>query len=1210
MRLKKGSLFHNRYLLDTSLGVGASAEVWMARDTKANNLAVAIKIFTEHSEMDSYGLMNFEREFTTVYNMKHTNLLPPTGYDICNGRPYLIMQYCENGSSSSMIGRVEEADIIKFLHDVSAGLEYLHDHNIFHLDIKPDNILLDDSCNFMVTDFGISVHAQGQEAFDANGMSGGTRAYMGPERFQGETCSASDMWSLGATAVELLTGNAPYGEHGGLLQTQGEPLPELPGNLQPEVKSMILSCLTADPAKRIKANEIRQKIELYWETNSWTHHSNRGIIATVATAVACIAVCAAIFLWDYNRTKVRYYKDYTEYWGVPKGFGRLYWGEQNHRRSTYLMEYRRGKLQHMALVNSAGKVVSHTDTEHMVSRFSEVYYYYTGKGRIDYKEILNDCGRILFKMDYDENLKTVTFRQTDEYGTEMNFDVNANQLYRTSALLQEKSAISRHLLSYNEQGLLTQRRYVGLQNVPAGDKDKIYGESYTYDEQGHLTEIAYLGIDGNVKANDVGLAIRVYGYDEDNNWTSTTYLTAERSGSHDGQNCSIVRLSYDKYGNRIRESYYDIDGKPSIRTDMNVSGIAYTYDERGNEIRRACYDVDGKPTYTNDGYVAALMTYNDNGYLVSIMFVDENNNPVLYSDDSNSCFASRSLKVNDRGLTEEIRFYDENGKLINQPQGNAILTLTYDDRGNQTGEHYFDSESNPVAVDGFYCGVIIEYDDLSRCTRIYYVDADGELTTQDGVTADYHIEYNRQGAVTKVTMFNEKGQLQSGKDVIAGYTIEYDPTTGLRKASQNFDQQGKACANNEGTWRTEYVYDPATGNRTEITFFDVNKKEINTIHYRYNEQGFLTSQWSTVNGKLVTGTVVEVYEPGPFGRDASITCQDLDGKKVVKPGTKYAVVRYEYDHRGNNTVETYWNAADKPTIDEMDTHRRVREFDALNRITHMINYGVDGKPIAQNAEARTAFDRWGNLIEISTYDGQGKACLSANGSHAVRWTYDSRRRVIHEEYVGVDGSLMVNANTDYAKADYTYDKFGNKVLEKYYDTKKCYRIDSTYYNSRNRITRWVICDGQGRRSDEVLGFSLMTITYEDDQITPAKRLIYSAKGVLMASQKWDAKNNQWEGGGVSSNSWIASVRSDAEDCPQELVDDVYVQSINYTSSSVTVTFKLTTVSKYNLDDDFESTFRDLSRKLSSHLRDSWDLPSNVKLRLIFTDKADRTLYTY
>lgn len=306
MELSKGILFHNRYLLVSLLGTGASAQVWKAKDTKANNLLVALKIFSESSGMNSYGLQSFEKQFTIVFNMKQSNLLPPTGYDIYQGCPYLVMQYCENGSCMSMAGRMEEDDIIKFLHDVSAGLEYLHDHNIIHQDIKPDNIMLDDNCNFMVTDFGISVSSNGS-VYDSQGMSGGTRAYMGPERFEGITVPASDMWSLGASVVELITGNPPYGDHGGLLQAQGEALPQLPSNLQPEVRSMILSCLHPDPNHRIKANEIRQKIDMYWEIGSWTKPSQKKIMAIALTAVASVLLCLGIFLWDYNRPKVYYY---------------------------------------------------------------------------------------------------------------------------------------------------------------------------------------------------------------------------------------------------------------------------------------------------------------------------------------------------------------------------------------------------------------------------------------------------------------------------------------------------------------------------------------------------------------------------------------------------------------------------------------------------------------------------------------------------------------------------------------------------------------------------------------------------------------------------------------------------------------------------------------------------------------------------------------
>lgn len=1220
MELHKGTLFHNRYLLVTALGSGASADVWKAKDTKANNLTVALKIFSQHAQLDSYGLQDFRREFTTVYNMKQSNLLPPTGYDICNGCPYLVMQYCENGSCSSMVGRADEDDVIKFLHDVAAGLEYLHDHNIMHLDVKPDNILLDDNCNFMVTDFGISVNAA-PGIGDSNGASGGTRAYMGPERFEGQTSSASDIWALGATAVEMLTGDPPYGEHGGLLQAEGEPLPELP-KLQPEVKSIILGCLHKDPNMRIHASEIRQKIELYWETGSWTKHSPKRTIAIIATAVASIAMCVGTFLWDYNRTKVYYYKDYCEHWGIPEGIGRLSNKEMSHREMSYKLEYRQHKLRHMSLVNSAGKVIPHTDTEHITSRYSDVYYFYTDNGKVDYTTIYNENGRMLFKMDYDENLKTATFRQNDEYGTEMNLAANTNTLYKdASSAVEEKSRISRYLLSYDDNGLLTERKYVGLQNVPAGDKDNIYGQRYKYDDKGRKIEEAFIGANGDLMSNSDGLAVKTYTYDDDDNWTSVTYLNAERKGSHDGNNCSIVKLAYDDYGNRIKETYFTFDNKPSIRTDLNISGFTYTYTEQGFRETQTCLGIDGKPAYCNAGIVTMVDSCNSNGFIVCRKYLDEHEQPALYNKDGDS-YSSVQYKPNETGLPLEYCYFDQDGQPMNAANGVWKTICTFDKNGNVTSSTYLDKEQKPTAIDGFYYTMKREYDEFGHETREYFLDDKGKPATCDGIVADYHTEFNRQGAVTRVCMFDTEGKPVNSSNLCAEYRIDYDEI-GNVKTCQYFNKEGKPCMTDDGYSKLEYLYDKKTNFHIATKYYNTQGRVVSEEHRAYDAKGNIIKEYTLVDGKLKSGTAVMNAEYDVNNRPTKGWYTNLAGAPVNAPKETYSVAKYEYDNMGNRICTTFWSTTGKPAVDNQKTHKRLTGYDNMNRQVSEKNLGIDGKPLtgtSVNPEGRIKYDKWSNVAEISCYDGYGRPRLSADGYFALRNTYNSRGNVLHEEYVGVKGELVCNKQGGYAKADYTYDSHGNMLELKYYDTKKCIRIEKNTYNDKNRLTSQCVMDGNGKLSDEHYGTSRLEIAYDKAGITPTVRKYYNQKGVLLATQNWNAKKADWDdlkptAAAASSPvraayapNWQDAVRADARRCPQQVFEGVFVTAINFDNSYVTVVMKFVglSVDEGNYDID---AMRAAAQQLKPDFRKVWNLPRNVALTFIFKDKYGQNICT-
>ena len=268
MQLEENILFANRYRLERLLGRGGFSEVWLADDT-LTSLKVALKVYAPGGGMDEHGVQLFSTEFSLVFNLNHSNLLKPTYYDTFERMPYLVLPYCRQGSAANLIGRMSEKEAWLFLRDIASGLEYLHEQEppVIHQDIKPDNILIDISGRYLLTDFGISIKARNtlRKSIMKTEGSVGTLAYMGPERFSKYPLpiKASDVFSLGATLYELLTGMVPFGEHGGLLLQHGAEIPVLEGEWSAELKAIVDLCLRKDTWERPSATEIRMYCEQY-----------------------------------------------------------------------------------------------------------------------------------------------------------------------------------------------------------------------------------------------------------------------------------------------------------------------------------------------------------------------------------------------------------------------------------------------------------------------------------------------------------------------------------------------------------------------------------------------------------------------------------------------------------------------------------------------------------------------------------------------------------------------------------------------------------------------------------------------------------------------------------------------------------------------------------------------------------------------------------
>lgn len=259
--LKIGTKVKDRYTLVEFKGSGSFGEVWLAHDEDLDS-DVAIKIYIS---LDPRGVEEFKSEYITTQGISHPNLLTTTYFDVWEQRPFLVMKYCSKGSSSLLAGKTDEYAVWNFIHDVAAGLRYLHSmpEPIIHQDIKPDNILLSDS-GFVITDFGISKKIRStMRKQSKRAVGAGATAYMGPERFESDPTpvKASDIWSLGASIYELATGELPFSGLGGGMQRNGAEMPSLDNKWSKDMNMVMQSCLAKETWDRPTAQQLEEYAE-------------------------------------------------------------------------------------------------------------------------------------------------------------------------------------------------------------------------------------------------------------------------------------------------------------------------------------------------------------------------------------------------------------------------------------------------------------------------------------------------------------------------------------------------------------------------------------------------------------------------------------------------------------------------------------------------------------------------------------------------------------------------------------------------------------------------------------------------------------------------------------------------------------------------------------------------------------------------------------
>ncbi|NLE52586.1 MAG: serine/threonine protein kinase [Chloroflexi bacterium] len=196
------------YLITGKIGAGGMANVYRARHSETGK-DVALKLLALHLEQQPEARARFRHEAALAQSLRHPNILPVYDYGEDGDIPYLAMQLLGGDTLADRLTGAPFSvdDATQIVRQLALALFYAHRHGVIHRDIKPANILLDDEGTPYLADFGIAA-VIGETT---PGEFVGTAAYASPEQVLGEPVTeASDQYSLGVLAFELLTGQRPF----------------------------------------------------------------------------------------------------------------------------------------------------------------------------------------------------------------------------------------------------------------------------------------------------------------------------------------------------------------------------------------------------------------------------------------------------------------------------------------------------------------------------------------------------------------------------------------------------------------------------------------------------------------------------------------------------------------------------------------------------------------------------------------------------------------------------------------------------------------------------------------------------------------------------------------------------------------------------------------------------------------------------------------
>lgn len=266
-----------RYHIQEEIGRGGMARVYRAYDPQLQR-QIALKVLAPQLALDTEYIQRFQREAIIAANLHHPNIV--TIYDVSEieGLHFIAMEYIRGRSLHAIInerGALGLPNAVAIISAVGSALDFAHRQGAIHRDVKPHNIMINISGRVLLADFGIAQMPETRgDRLTRTGIFIGTPEYISPEQASARHVDGrSDLYSLGITAYELITGTVPFSgatpqlmiAH---LQSAPPPLATLDPQQPPELDSVLARALAKNPDTRYQtgaafAEALRQVARKY-----------------------------------------------------------------------------------------------------------------------------------------------------------------------------------------------------------------------------------------------------------------------------------------------------------------------------------------------------------------------------------------------------------------------------------------------------------------------------------------------------------------------------------------------------------------------------------------------------------------------------------------------------------------------------------------------------------------------------------------------------------------------------------------------------------------------------------------------------------------------------------------------------------------------------------------------------------------------------------